>query len=569
MNPPSGMLAQLRGLFESDPLLVIVFVASAIAYATTPLAFLVLGRMDYLRTRRGRSFQPPSFASVVVGMLLVMSIPAIFCALVIKSRYFDRDRYEFDPNVTWSVLEQGRGYSTLREADQAVKAEMDRMANERRALGNALKDLDKAIIEAVNEMGGASPKLVATFKKLNVELGSARKWAQVDAPQQLIDLTATPVDLLIAKNAVAVPIAAPLPGVAEAGGAAAGPVSGLPRATVEAELASVPSPQRSLAALLPLADLPAGWTVGKMGDKHLETFNAENLYEKIDGRAESFLLYDVKGMAYTFYHPTGDESNEVQLYIFEMGNPLKALGKYGSEKPEEASSIAVGKDGYTSAGSTLFYLDKYYVQIVSTRDDPAFAEFSLALARRIEASVDPALAASRASASPSTTATAATPTPTQPKVGPEELFQLLPKEPKRSEPKYSAADVFGYSFLTDVFHADYEDGGASWQGFIRTYASPDEARTIFEKYEAGAREIGAEIKKIEAEEADQIMVVSNFGLTDVVFLKGNAVGGANGAPEQAKAESFTRGFARSLPAQSPFIVLESDSTPEGSESSEK
>ena len=65
--------------------------------------------------------------------------------------------------------------------------------------------------------------------------------------------------------------------------------------------------------MLPLTDLPPGWTLGKSGTKHIETFNAENLFEKIDGRAESFLQYGVKGMAYTFYHPTGDPSNELQL----------------------------------------------------------------------------------------------------------------------------------------------------------------------------------------------------------------------------------------------------------------
>ena len=47
-------------------------------------------------------------------------------------------------------------------------------------------------------------------------------------------------------------------------------------------------------------------------------------------------------MAYTYYHPAGDDSNEVQLYIFEMADPLKALGKYGSEKPDEVEPLDVG-----------------------------------------------------------------------------------------------------------------------------------------------------------------------------------------------------------------------------------
>src|SRR4051794_2343839 len=100
--------------------------------------------------------------------------------------------------------------------------------------------------------------------------------------------------------------------------------------------------------MLPLTDVPAGWVVEKSGDKYVETFNADNLYEKIDGRAESFLQYGVKGMAYTYYHPADDDSKEVQLYVFEMADPLRALGKFGSEKPDENQSIAIGDGGYTS-----------------------------------------------------------------------------------------------------------------------------------------------------------------------------------------------------------------------------
>ena len=41
-----------------------------------------------------------------------MGIPAIFLALLVKSQYFDMNRYEFDPNRTLSVLQQGRQFET-------------------------------------------------------------------------------------------------------------------------------------------------------------------------------------------------------------------------------------------------------------------------------------------------------------------------------------------------------------------------------------------------------------------------------------------------------------------------
>jgi hypothetical protein len=239
---------------------------------------------------------------------------------------------------------------------------------------------------ALRAVAGTSAAVSQRIPNVLQSLAAVRKSVGVDGPQQLEDFTAPPVDLAAAAaNAPALPATAAavaaVPNPAVVSAAPAG--NGLSPAEAAAEIATVPEPQKGIASMLPLTDVPAGWEVGKSGERHLETFNAENLYEKIDGRAESFIQYDVKGMAYTFYHPAGDPSNEIQLYIFEMADPLKALGKYGSEKPEDAKAVAVGSEGYSASGSTLFYAGKYYTQIVSTQDDPKFAAFALEIARKV------------------------------------------------------------------------------------------------------------------------------------------------------------------------------------------
>ena len=94
----AALWAKFRDELGSDPFLVLALLAALIALATTPLAFAVLGRLEWFKARRGRVMQRPEFSSIVVGMMLVMGIPAIFAALVIKSRSFDHNRYEFDPN---------------------------------------------------------------------------------------------------------------------------------------------------------------------------------------------------------------------------------------------------------------------------------------------------------------------------------------------------------------------------------------------------------------------------------------------------------------------------------------
>ena len=540
-------MTQVKSFFENDPILAIALAAALIAFATTPIAFAILARMDYFRARRGRVMQKPEFWSVVCSMILVMGIPAIFAGMTLKSRYFDRDRYEFDPNKTISVLDQGRQYASLREADEAVRREMKVLAEERKNLVDGVKKLDEAMI-VLRAAANQAPVAAQAMPDVLEKLAGVRKAVGLDGPQQLLDFTAPPAALAGtgAPAAVAMPIAAAVP-TAPAAAAPAG--NGLSDPEIQVELAAVPQPQKPLASLLPLKDIPAGWVVGKnmgpSGRSRLETFNAANLYDKIDGRAESFVQYGVQGMAYTFYHAAGDEGTEAQLYIFEMGDALKALGKYSSEKPDGSTAVPLGTEGYASAGSVFFHAGKYYTQVVVTKDDPKVAAFALDIAKRVADRLKGELA----------TAAAASPGG-KPSAGPDDVFKLLPAEPKRGRPQYVAEDAFGYSFLSEVFLADYQDGDTSYQGFLRPYESPEAAEAAFAKYVETVKKDGAEIKEISGTDAKKMIVASNIGLNDAVFLKGNALAGANGSPDPARAEAFAKAFAKSLPDHVPVIAGE-------------
>lgn len=561
-------LTQLADYLDLNVLGTIAFLAGSIALASTPIAFAILSRQSWFQARRGRTLQRPSFAAVVVALILVMGIPAIFLALVVKSRHYDRDRYEFDPNRTLSVLDQGRQYESqslrqsLEKADAAVRAEQKRLDDERKSLLENVKKLDEALL-ALGDASLQSPTTFAALPRVVETMGGVRQSVGYDSSprwDQIVERLNGPPPTAIVATASA--------GAANVAAAPAVPANGLAKPAFDAELATVPGPQKPLAALLPLDNVPNGWEIGDLGDKHLETFNANNLYEKIDGRAESFLQYDVQGMAYANFHPKGDDSGEIQLYIFEFASPLKAFGKYGSEKPQEAESVAIGAEGYGAAGSVSFYQDKYFIQVVSTSDDPKYAQFSESIARRVSGRIGgpqatPDIAAPETIAE---SAPAASPPPEPVKkaaTSPTEIFKLLPSEPKPEDPQYVAQDAFGYSFLANVFLANYQKGGTSWQGFLRPFADPEKAKAAFEKYQEAAKVDGAEFKEVEAEGADRMAIVSNFGLVDIVFLKGNAFAGANGATEVGPAEEFARAFAKNLPTEVPTIEEANPTNPQG------
>ncbi len=222
----TGFWAKFRDELGSDPFQTLALLAALIAVATTPIAFAVLGRLDWFKARRGRIMQKPEFSSIVIGMMLAMGIPAIFAALVIKSRWFDHNRYEFDPNKTWSVLDQGREYKTLKQADEAVRLEMERLARERKNLVNNVKKLDEAML-LLRSVAGTSPAVAQRFPAVLQSLAGVRQSVGLDGPQQLLDYTAPPVDLrtIVANTPVntapalsaGIPAAAPVSNCSDAG----------------------------------------------------------------------------------------------------------------------------------------------------------------------------------------------------------------------------------------------------------------------------------------------------------------------------------------------------------------
>ncbi len=62
-----------------------------------------------------------------------------------------------------------------------------------------------------------------------------------------------------------------------------------------------------------------------------------------------------------------------------------------------------------------------------------------------------------------------------------------------------------------------------------------------------------------------MVVSSNIGLVDVFFVKGNAIGGANGATDRKPAEPFARAFAKALPLPVPAIGAPPSASPDGDE----
>ncbi|MBN2563378.1 MAG: hypothetical protein JXQ75_20855 [Phycisphaerae bacterium] len=246
-------------------------------------------------------------------------------------------------------------------------------------------------------------------------------------------------------------------------------------------------------------------------------FTPDNLYQKIDGRADLYLQFHVVGLTFGAYCHETDRQRMIDVYWYDMGTPENALGAYRSEAPEGATPVSIGRDGYEVDGAVFFIKGSQYVQILPGTPD----ESDGAAARQIATRIGEAIEAG--SQDPWAT-------------------DALPRKGRVSDSlEYMAEDVFGLDFLKDVFTAEYDLEGERMTLFIHRAGDGAAARQVLDQYVGYFEEYGNVVWK-DADDSRRIVAGEATGVIDVVFAKGRYVGGVAGAENLEAAKRAATAF---------------------------
>jgi uncharacterized protein DUF6599 len=121
---------------------------------------------------------------------------------------------------------------------------------------------------------------------------------------------------------------------------------------------------------------PQGWHEGPVA-----RFNADNLYEKIDGRADYFLSRGFRSLACVTLEREGAGAT-VDLELYELSSAENALAALAGEKPPEvASSEASGTTWFAARNALCMARGSYYARILGS-DESADVLAELAFVRR-------------------------------------------------------------------------------------------------------------------------------------------------------------------------------------------
>ncbi|MDZ7318533.1 MAG: hypothetical protein ONB11_05220, partial [candidate division KSB1 bacterium] len=91
------------------------------------------------------------------------------------------------------------------------------------------------------------------------------------------------------------------------------------------------------------------------------SYDAENLYEYIDGAADQFLDYGFRRLQTRDF---AVDSLKLTVEIYDMGSQLNAFGIYQAERPPDAPGLTWGTEAIVSPPfQCLLLKDVYYVKV--------------------------------------------------------------------------------------------------------------------------------------------------------------------------------------------------------------
>ncbi len=206
-------------------------------------------------------------------------------------------------------------------------------------------------------------------------------------------------------------------------------------------------------ALLPADNAISGWKI----DSEPRTFTEGNLWEYINGAAESFILY---GFTEVITADFTQESSDYQavIDIYDMDSPLNAWGMYATECNADYDFKNIGVEGYIGGTALNFWKGQYYIKMTIFEDKDEIKQELEKLAHNIAEKI------------------------TDTSGNPEQLGYFPENNMLPKSAKYLPKDILGQSFLYNGFEARYKQGSNEYKIIFATLDDAAETTQALDRY---------------------------------------------------------------------------------------
>ena len=253
-----------------------------------------------------------------------------------------------------------------------------------------------------------------------------------------------------------------------------------------------------------------------MGDT--EFYNADNLYEKIDGRAPAYQNFNVVALRCRSFGINAEPGSYVDVYEYRFDNPVDAFGMYSLERDPKGKPLTTVGDGYSGEMGYFFRQGAVYVQIIASdlKPETLAKTKSIADIRAKDLPADDSGLAGR---------------------------RKLPANGMISDSvAYVPENAQGQSALKEVFQAKYKFDGAELPFFVMV-AAPDAAATAWKSFEDFCGRFG-KTEALPDVNGAKLFRAQVFGKWKIVYQRDGELGGAFDVADAGKAQAFVEQYLR-------------------------
>ncbi|MDP2988998.1 MAG: hypothetical protein Q8O57_00325 [Kiritimatiellota bacterium] len=252
-----------------------------------------------------------------------------------------------------------------------------------------------------------------------------------------------------------------------------------------------------------------------------ERYNAENLSDKIDGKAELYLQAGFVGMQCQRFAGKNNPGSWMEAFVYDMGNTRNAFAVFSGQRRSGAKKLSLTDLAYGTKNAVFFAHGRYYVELVAALEDRKTDEAMLAFARGF---IDKT---------------------TVSKERINELALFASEHLREDSVVLLAADAFGFAGFNNVFTASYNEGNAETTAFLSLRSTPDEAAKLRAAYYDFLTANGGAKMEPPAN-------IPNGGLVNImetfelIFSDGRVVAGVHAAASRVAAESIAVALSKHI-----------------------
>jgi hypothetical protein len=256
-----------------------------------------------------------------------------------------------------------------------------------------------------------------------------------------------------------------------------------------------------------------------------ETFTADNLYDKVDGKADLYLTAGFVGLQCQRLALKATNDVWMEWFVYDMGTLPQAFSVFSLQRRAEAQTLDLTPFAYQTQNSLYFVSGRYYVEAITAMPTEPMMAAMLAMARQFVATHPPGAAEI------------------------PELKLFPPENLEAGSQGLQIVDAFGFDQFTNVFTAKYRlpNGATNAEvlAFLELTKAPAAAAALRDSYRSFLLAIGG--KEIESPDAASMGKPVNFmDNIEIVFAESNMVVGVHAAPDAASAVKVAQQLAGSL-----------------------